>query len=143
MKGIRLDELPKAFRDRNRKLIDDETKASCKERDPEPKIQPKLTPSEVAFYEELAKLNVGPPIKEYMFHKKRNWRFDYYFKPHKIAVEVEGGVHTGGRHVRGVGFMKDMEKYNEAACMGIFVLRAVPSELVRAAHLVQRTILRK
>lgn len=40
-----------------------------------------------------------------------------------IAVELEGGVWTGGRHTRGSGFIADCEKYNRAAAMGYFVFR--------------------
>lgn len=31
-------------------------------------------------------------VKEYRFHDKRKWRFDYAIPEHKIAIEVEGGV---------------------------------------------------
>lgn len=37
-------------------------------------------------------------VKEYLFHPTRKWRFDYAIPDHKIALEVEGGVWTGGRH---------------------------------------------
>lgn len=59
-----------------------------------------------------------------------------------IAVEIEGGVWTGGRHTSGSGFLGDMEKYNEAAAAGWRVLRFTPQaarkpdgliEIVRAA----------
>ena len=39
-------------------------------------------------------------VKEYLFHPTRKWRFDYAIPDHKIALEVEGGVWTGGRHTR-------------------------------------------
>ena len=40
-----------------------------------------------------------------------------------VCVELEGAVHSGGRHVRGVGFEKDIEKYNTATAMGWAILR--------------------
>ena len=43
-------------------------------------------------------------VKEYLFHPTRKWRFDYAIPDHKIALEVEGGVWTGGRHTRPQGF---------------------------------------
>lgn len=70
-------------------------------------------------------------VKEFRFHPVRLWRFDYAFPEHKIALEVEGGVWTGGRHTSSVGFLKDIEKYNTATLMGWRVLRTTPDELYR------------
>ena len=61
------------------------------------------------------------PVREYTFHPKRKWRFDFYFPERKLAVEIEGGV--GGRHQRIGGFTGDCFKYNAAALMGIRTLR--------------------
>lgn len=72
-------------------------------------------------------------VKEYKFHPTRKWRFDYAFPEHKIAIEVEGGVWTSGRHTRPQGFLGDMEKYNTATLMGWRVFRTTPNELVRMA----------
>lgn len=69
-------------------------------------------------------------IAEYQFHPKRRWRFDYALPQQRIALEVEGGVWTQGRHTRGSGFMGDMEKYNTASVMGWRVLRTTPDELM-------------
>lgn len=60
---------------------------------------------------------------EYRFHPKRKWRFDYADVAHKIAVEIEGGIWSGGRHTRGSGYAKDVEKYNEATKLGWRILR--------------------
>lgn len=70
-------------------------------------------------------------VKEFKFHPVRKWRFDYAIPEHRIALEVEGGVWTGGRHTSSVGFMKDMEKYNTATLMGWRVFRTTPDELYR------------
>ena len=40
-----------------------------------------------------------------------------------LAVEVEGGIWTRGRHSRGAGMIGDMNKYNEATLRGWRVLR--------------------
>ncbi len=69
--------------------------------------------------------------KEFKFHPVRKWRFDYAFPEHKIALEVEGGVWTGGRHTSSVGFLNDMEKYNTATLMGWRVFRTTPDELYK------------
>lgn len=68
-------------------------------------------------------------VKELRFAPPRLWRFDYALPSVKIALEVEGGVWTRGRHTRPKGFLSDMEKYNAAAVAGWKVLRTVPGEL--------------
>ena len=68
-------------------------------------------------------------VAEYRFHETRKWRFDYAVPSMRIALEVEGGVWTGGRHTSSAGFLRDMEKYNEAALNGWVVLRCTPKTL--------------
>ena len=69
------------------------------------------------------------PETEFKFHPTRRWRFDYAFPKLKIAIECEGGAYTRGRHTRGTGFIKDMEKYNNATLLGWKLLRYTPSNL--------------
>lgn len=69
-------------------------------------------------------------VKEFRFYKSRKWRFDYALPAYKIAVEVEGGVWTGGRHVRPRGFLGDMTKYNTATLLGWRVFRTTPNKLL-------------
>ena len=69
------------------------------------------------------------PVAEYRFSPPRRWRLDFAWPSLRIALEVEGGVWTRGRHVRGQGFMRDVEKYNELAARGWLLLRAVPDSL--------------
>lgn len=73
--------------------------------------------------------------KEYQFHPTRKWRFDYAVPFRKVAIEVEGGAWTGGRHNRAQGFIADMEKYNTAALFGWRVLRVTPDQLLTASTL--------
>ena len=63
------------------------------------------------------------PEREVRFHDTRRWRFDFAYPNMKIGIECEGGIYSGGRHVRGKGFENDCEKYNYAALMGWTVLR--------------------
>jgi very-short-patch-repair endonuclease len=76
---------------------------------------------------ELAKL--PKPVAEWRFWSGRRHRFDWAWLPQRIAVEIEGGAFTRGRHTRGVGFVKDMEKYNAAALLGWRVLRFTPAQV--------------
>lgn len=57
-------------------------------------------------------------IPEYKFHPTRKWRFDYADPVNKVAIEISGAVWRRGRHQRGGGFIKDIEKYNEATIRG-------------------------
>lgn len=72
-------------------------------------------------------------FKEYRFHPERRWRFDYAIPSHRIALEVEGGVWTAGRHTRPQGFLGDIEKYNTATLLGWRVFRTTPTELLTSA----------
>jgi very-short-patch-repair endonuclease len=72
---------------------------------------------------------IEEPTTEYKFHPTRKWRFDFAWPDKLIALEVEGGVWSNGRHTRGSGFVKDMEKYNEAGKLGWRVFRFTPSEM--------------
>lgn len=75
------------------------------------------------------------PEREYRFHHARRWRFDYAFVEDGIAVEQEGGLFIRGRHARGSGIVKDMEKYNAATVAGWRVLRYTPQQLQRGEAL--------
>lgn len=68
------------------------------------------------------------PICEYQFHPERKWRFDYLFDSW-LALEVDGGSWTLGRHTRGEGFARDQEKGNEAIIMGFSVLHCTPRDV--------------
>ena len=68
------------------------------------------------------------PTPEYKFHPSRKWRFDFAWIPQKIAVEIEGGIWNYGAHVRGIHFLSDMEKYNEAGKLGWRVFRFTPQQ---------------
>jgi len=61
--------------------------------------------------------------RELKFHPERKWRFDFAWPKHRIALEVEGGVYSRGRHLTPKGFIADCEKYNAAARMGWRVFR--------------------
>lgn len=74
-------------------------------------------------------------VKELQFYPKRRWRFDYAIPDCKIAIEVEGGAWTGGRHTRGAGFVSDMEKYNTGTLLGWRIFRVTPENLLKTETL--------
>jgi hypothetical protein len=62
-------------------------------------------------------------FREYLFHDRRAWRFDFAVPGCMLAIEMEGGIWTQGRHSRGKGFQEDLHKYQEAALLGWTVMR--------------------
>jgi very-short-patch-repair endonuclease len=83
------------------------------------------------------------PVPEFRFDACRRFRFDWAWVPHKIALEVDGGVWAGGRHTRGAGFMKDQEKTNLAALHGWRVFRCTPQTIHTAMALVRQALQRE
>jgi very-short-patch-repair endonuclease len=66
---------------------------------------------------------------EHRFHARRGWLFDFAFPSSLVAIEIDGGTWTGGRHTRGAGFEEDCRKLNAAACQGWRVLRFLPADI--------------
>lgn len=79
---------------------------------------------------------------EHRFHPSRKWRLDAAHKALKLAVEVEGGVWTKGRHTQPSGFLRDAEKYNELAIAGWRLLRVTPEQVRngQALQLIERAM---
>ena len=65
------------------------------------------------------------------YRHDRNWRLDFAWPwpERKLAVEIEGGVYSGGRHTRGKGFEADAEKSNAAVLAGWRVFRFTADHL--------------
>ncbi|MNP27590.1 hypothetical protein D3C76_1205100 [compost metagenome] len=70
----------------------------------------------------------------------RDWRFDWAMPDHRIAVEIEGGGWTGGRHTRGKGFADDLLKYDAAMRLGWSVYRCDPA-MVTSGQAIQTILL--
>ena len=62
--------------------------------------------------------------REYRFHVKRRWRFDFAWPAVKLAVEIDG---YGMNHYSVMGRTQDLEKQNEAVKEGWRVLRYTPA----------------
>jgi very-short-patch-repair endonuclease len=73
--------------------------------------------------------------REFIFSTERKWRADFLILDAKsfmpFLIEIEGSVWTQGRHTRGSGFLKDMEKYNTATMLGYRVLRFSTQQVER------------
>jgi hypothetical protein len=92
--------------------------------------------AEILMWEQLQELGrLYRPGRETPVCQDRRWRFDFTvienFKDNiNLAIEIEGGAWTQGRHTRGAGFIADMEKYNHAALLGWRVLRFTPKQVL-------------
>jgi very-short-patch-repair endonuclease len=73
------------------------------------------------------------PTPEFRFHPVRKFRWDWAWPEHRLALEVEGGVWSGGAHGRGTGIVRDMEKSTLAAEEGWRIIRVTPSNLATEA----------
>lgn len=102
-------------------------------------IPKKLSPGEEAFALHCRAEKLTPE-REYKFHPKRKWKFDFAFVSSMVAVEIEGGTWVAGRHSRGgKAFAADCEKYNTACLMGWRVLRYT-TEMVLAGTAIHETV---
>ena len=77
-----------------------------------------------------------PPYRaEFRFHPSRQWRFDFAWPEHRLALEIDGGSGGFGRHSRPSGMRGDNEKINAATLLGWRVLRVLRGEEVRLSTL--------
>ncbi len=90
------------------------------------------------YLEQIKMVGLQTPIFEFRFHPTRKWAADFAWPDHKLLVEYEGGVFTGGRHTRGEGYENDCEKYNEAVLHGWRLLRFTHN-MVRSGLALQQT----
>ena len=72
------------------------------------------------------------PERELKFHPVRKWRFDFAWPAYRVAVEVDGGIFSGGRHSTGPGLAADHEKRNAAIELGWRVLVFTSKDLTGA-----------
>ena len=88
-----------------------------------------VSAAEESFYLAMRAYRYPLPIREYVFHPDRKWRFDFAWPHKKVALEVEGGIYGGkktsgkSRHTTIGGFEKDCLKYAAAAQLGWRVYR--------------------
>lgn len=75
-------------------------------------------------------------VQEHKGLEGRKFRFDCACPDKKIAIEIEGGIWLGskGGHTSGIGYDKNMEKYNLAVLEGWKVLRYSPETLKKRSY---------
>lgn len=81
---------------------------------------------------------VSAPWLEFQFDPNRKWRFDFAWENwepqlgrwKRVALEVQGGIWTRGRHVRPAALLQEYEKLNRAAVLGWRVLFVTPDQLL-------------
>lgn len=61
--------------------------------------------------------------REFKFCQSRKWRADFAIPAFRLLIEVDGGIWKNGRHNRASGYLKDLEKLNQAVVDGWRVLR--------------------
>lgn len=80
--------------------------------------------------------------REVRFHSQRMFRFDFAFCEEKLAIEIQGGTHSGGKHTRGGGYEQDCIKTQLAILDGWTVLPFTGSQVVRgeAVDVIERAL---
>jgi hypothetical protein len=95
----------------------------------------------VLFLAACKAFGLPEPEPEYKFCS-RGWKFDWYWQDRPfcpaVALEIEGGIFGKGKpcstckrrpvgaHTSIANMLRDVEKYNEAAILGIKVIRCIP-----------------
>ena len=114
---------------------------------------PRLTLEQRLLLEQLRGAGYAA-LPEVRFHPERKWRVDVAVAPRPvfvnastgewrarasdaIAVEIDGGAWSRGRHVRGAGFVADMEKQNALTELGWRILRFTPQQVRDGSALAQ------
>jgi hypothetical protein len=87
-------------------------------------------------FETLCKAHGLPvPIPEYLFNTDRRWRLDFFWpviglEPLRgLALEIQGGIFSGGRHVRGAAMLGEFEKIAASVSSGIPVVFCTPQQV--------------
>jgi very-short-patch-repair endonuclease len=90
---------------------------------------------EETFALQVRALKLSEPVREYQFMPGRKFRFDFAWPELMLAVELDGGTWSGGRHTTGQGFQGDCRKLNLAVSLGWQVYRG-DSVMVKSGELV-------
>ena len=87
--------------------------------------------SAVIFHRLCMTHSIPLPVRQHQFAKPdRKWALDFAWPDARLGLEVEGGIWSRGKHGRGAGILKDMEKANGLAVRGWRLLRVTPDQLL-------------
>ncbi len=113
--------MQKRLKSEERTRVSIQSKVAVSRRSYNPKVV-------TAFFGEYG---IPEPIYEHQFHDTRKWRFDIAWTSvqHMVALECQGGLFSGGAHVRGAAVLREHEKYNHACCLGWRILYTTPEKL--------------
>jgi very-short-patch-repair endonuclease len=92
---------------------------------------------EEAFAIEAKHAGLPTPKRQHRFCERR-WLFDFAWPEQMVAVEIDGGTWSRGRHTRPQGFQNDCEKLNRAVLDGWRVLRFTGDD-VKSGEAVNKT----
>jgi very-short-patch-repair endonuclease len=91
---------------------------------------------EGALVVELQRAGLGGYVRNHRFDPRRRLELDFAWLVPRVAIEVQGGIHSRGAHVRPKGYQRDAEKSRRAQLMGWLVLPCT-AEDVRTGAIVE------
>lgn len=84
---------------------------------------------EGALVVELQRAGLAGYQRNYRFDPRRRSELDFAWVAQKVAIEVQGGIHSYGAHVRPEGYRRDAEKTRRAQLMGWIVLPCLAADV--------------
>lgn len=84
---------------------------------------------EGALVVELQRAGLGGYQRNYRFDPRRRLELDFAWPVARVAIEVQGGIHSYGAHVRPEGYRRDAEKTRRAQLMGWIVLPCLAADV--------------
>ena len=80
----------------------------------------------------LERAGLGGFDREVRFHLQRKWKLDFFWRPERVGLEVEGlnrfAAHPG-QHRSVEGFTDNCLKYSEAAIAGVLLVRVTTAQV--------------
>ena len=81
-----------------------------------------MSAPEALFALQVRALGLPAPEREVALIPGRRYRWDFVFRAHRVAVEIQGGIWRKGGHSSGTGITRDCAKANLATLAGFRTL---------------------